>query len=58
MPDTEVLERLMEKLHSVESVSSRSQHGPYIISPWKKEVYRDNRPSGVATNEKIKTPLK
>jgi ADP-heptose:LPS heptosyltransferase len=58
MPESEVLGQLLAKLRSIQSVPNFAPRNGYIISPWKKEEYRDNRPSGVATNETIKTPLK
>jgi ADP-heptose:LPS heptosyltransferase len=58
MPESEVLGLLLAKLRALESFSNSAVRAAYVISPWKMEKYNDNRPSGVATNETIKTPLK
>ncbi len=58
MPESEVLGLLLAKLRTASSVPSNSPRSAYLISPWKNEKYNDYRPSGVATNETINTPLK
>lgn len=58
MPEEEVAARLATLLASMESGQMKKTAAGYFIKPWIEESYSHGCPSGVATNENLKTPLK
>jgi ADP-heptose:LPS heptosyltransferase len=58
MPEREVAAHLSATLESIELGQMKKSIAKYFIKPWIEEYYSEECPSGVATNENLKTPLK
>ena len=58
MAEKEVAERLGQAIDSIQSGQMKKNGGKYFVKPWLEEYYDFGCPSGVATNENLKTPLK